>query len=480
MKLIDLINSPWAIIPERLIEMQGIYTTHLRGDKIDIAALEARLGRPLANEQQEYVVRDGGIAVLPIEGVIAPKANLFTKISGGFSAQMGVKQIESAIADSRVKGLVLQIDSPGGSVFGTPELGAAVRELAKTKPIVAVTDGMMASAAYWIGSAANAVYASGPTVQVGSIGVVTSHSVAASGGQVTEITAGRYKRIASPYKPLSEEGAAYLQSQVDHLYAVFVDAVAEQRGVSAADVLQHMADGRIFIGQQAMDAGLIDGFATLDDIVEQMATDPARFAARRKAVVASAGNPRATSAGVQSSGATPSEPVLLEPKTSESGENLMPPITREQLAADAPEVLATVLAEGRDSERTRIQSVLAQNLPGHDALVESLAFDGKTTGPEAAAAVLAAERSARQAQAKAIASEAPTVVPIKPGATVLPSAAELAAAQAKADANLPVEERCKAKWDADAGVRSEFSSLAAYTAYAKAEESGQARILKRA
>ncbi|MDF3821980.1 S49 family peptidase [Leptospira sp. 96542] len=472
MKLIDLVNAPWAIIPERLVEMQGIYATHLRGEKIDIAAIEARLGRPLANDQQEYVVRDGGIAVLPIEGVIAPKANLFTRISGGFSAQMGIAQIESAMADSRVKGLVLLIDSPGGSVFGTPELAATVRELSDRKPIVAVTDGMMASAAYWIGSAANAVYASGPTVQVGSIGVVTSHTHVPTGAaQVTEITAGRYKRMGSSNKPLTEEGAQYLQGQVDHLYSVFVDAVADNRGSSTDVVLEHMADGRIFIGQQALDAGLIDGFATLDAIVEQMAADPARFATRRKAIVAALALSSPTPAGAQAEGDTPPEPVLLVPAISLSGETYMP-ITRESLAADAPDVLAAVQAEAAASERARVQAVRAQLLPGHEALIETLAFDGKTTGPEAAAAVLAAERTARTRQAAAVANDAPPPVQVQPAATVAAAAAE--------DASQPLEARCKAKWDASAKLRAEFGdTFSTYLAAEKAMASGRVKVLSK-
>ena len=83
MKLLDIVTAPWAIEPDRLREILAVYDTHLRGDKLDLAAIEARLGKPLANDQQEYSIRDGGVAVLPIEGVIAPKANMFTRISGG-------------------------------------------------------------------------------------------------------------------------------------------------------------------------------------------------------------------------------------------------------------------------------------------------------------------------------------------------------------------------------------------------------------
>ena len=418
MTLIDLLRSPWAILPDRLLEIQAVYATHLRGEKIDLAALEARLGRPLANEQQAYQVREGGVAVLNIEGVMAPKANLFMRVSGGMSTQMMGQQVESAIADPRVRALVLVVDSGGGSTIGSPELAATVRELAAIKPIVTVTDGTMASAAYWVGSAANAVFATGPTIQVGSIGVVATHTYSpqASGTQTTEITAGRYKRMGTTAKPLDEEGSAYIQQMVDHLYAVFVDAVADHRGVDAQTVLTHMADGRVFVGQQALDAGLIDGFATVDAIVARLAANPAEFATRRKAQVAKPGNPRQQPAGAQASG-NPTEPVLLNSPATETPEGT--PMDIKTLAEQHPELLAQIQADaaaaatatasqaGAAAERDRIAAVRAQSMPGHEALIETLAFDGKTTGPEAAMAVLAAERATREAAAAAFLSDAP-------------------------------------------------------------------------
>lgn len=281
----DLLSAPWAIEPAKLLEIQAIYAARLRGEQIDLANVEARLGRPLANEQQEYSVHEGGVAVLPIEGVIAPKANLFTRVSGGVSAQMLMLQLESAMADSRVRSIILAIDSPGGSVFGTPELAGAVREFAAEKPIVTVSDATMASAAYWIGSAANAMFVTGPTVHVGSIGIVATHAYNPSrdGSTLTEITAGRYKRIASDTQPLSDEGRAYLQERVDHIYSIFVETVAQHRGASVADVLDRMADGRVFIGQQAVEAGLVDGIRSRDALMAEMASDPTRFAQRQRA-----------------------------------------------------------------------------------------------------------------------------------------------------------------------------------------------------
>ncbi len=413
--LIDLLRGAWAIQPDRLLEIQSVYTAHFQGQKIDIAGIEARLGRPLAAEQQEYRIREGGVAVLSVEGVLAPKANLFTRVSGGVSTQMLGKQIESAIADPRVRGLILQIDSGGGSALGVPELAASIRELAAAKPIVTVTDGVMASGAYWLGSAANAVYGSGKTVQVGSIGVVMTHnySPSAAGAQTTEITAGRYKRMVTPNKPLTEESAAYMQQMVDHIYQVFVDDVATQRGVSAQDVLDHMADGRVFIGQQAVDAGLLDGFATVDQIAERMATNPAAFATRQPARIAAMQRPAQKRAGARAEGTPQPEPVSLNHSATPTQKG-QTPMDLQTLAEQHPELLATIQAEARQAgacaERDRITAVRAQTMPGHEALVEQLAFDGKTTGPEAAVAVLAAERARITSAGRAFIEDAPPPV----------------------------------------------------------------------
>jgi signal peptide peptidase SppA len=409
MNLFDLVTGCWALQPAKLLELQAVYATHLRGEKIDIAAIEARLGRPLHSEQQAYSVRDGGVGVLSMSGILAPKANIIMQICGGLSTQMATKQLESMAADPRVRSIVLALDSPGGSVIGTPEFGAAVRQLAQVKPLVVHSDGILASAAYWVGSAANSVYISGSTVEVGSIGVVAVHRFdPRASDTTTEITAGRYKRIASNIAPLTEEGRADIQAKVDYVYGLFIDAVAQHRGVTAEHVVEHMADGRVFLGQQAIDAGLVDGVSTLDDLVDQLAAKPEAFAARRQTLVAVAG-PATQPAGAQAG--PPAEPVPLATTPATQGD----PMDRATLAQQHPELLAALQSEfttaGATAERDRVAAVRAQTLPGHEALIERLATDGKTTGPEAAAAVLGAERTARAAAVTAHASDAPSPVP---------------------------------------------------------------------
>jgi ClpP class serine protease len=90
------------------------------------------------------------------------------------------------------------------------------------------------------------------------------------GEQYTEIAAGKYKRIASAHKPLSDEGRAYLQEQVDQVYKVMVESIADLRGTSIPRVLE-MADGKIFMGQAAVDVGLVDGILGFGEVVKRAA-----------------------------------------------------------------------------------------------------------------------------------------------------------------------------------------------------------------
>jgi signal peptide peptidase SppA len=274
MKILDVLNSPWAIIPEKLTEIQEIYFTHLRGEKIDLKIIEAQSGMKIEKKSQGYQ-KHGRVAVIQIEGVIAKKMNLFLDISGGASTQLIERDFRDAMADEEVDSILVAIDSPGGAVDGTQELANVIHRARGQKKIVAYTDGSMASAAYWIGSAADQIFISGDTVEIGSIGVVAQHvdisrAQESQGVKVTEVTAGKYKRIASQYAPLSEEGRAVIQEIVDDIYTAFVNDVARNRNTSADDVLKRMADGKIFIGRKAIGAGLVDGVSTFTDLIDDL------------------------------------------------------------------------------------------------------------------------------------------------------------------------------------------------------------------
>ena len=125
--IIDLLSAPWAIMPEQLTELIAIYGRHAHGEAADLGAIEAAMGRKLENSAKGYTVQDG-VAILPIEGVISKRMNLFSRISGGVSTQLLQRDISLAENDpEQTKGIILLIDSPGGSVDGTQAAAQAIR-----------------------------------------------------------------------------------------------------------------------------------------------------------------------------------------------------------------------------------------------------------------------------------------------------------------------------------------------------------------
>lgn len=386
---LDILYSPWAILPDRLLELQSIYGMHLRGEKADIGAIEARVGRPLKNEAQGYEVLDR-VAMIPMRGVIAPRMNLMMSISGGTSAELLTRDVRAAVADPAVDAIMLMVDSPGGAVAGTQPAGNAIAALRGSKPIGAFAEDVMASAAYWIGSAVDpgSMWIGSDTTQVGSIGVVATHTdysrrEEALGLRTTEIVAGRYKRIASEHAPLSEAGLETIQAQVDHVYGVFVADVARNRGVNVDRVLADMADGRLFLGRQAITAGLVDQMATLEDAIEQL-KGRAQSTARSRVSMAQ----------------------------SKRGAHMpTPQEMAAEFAANEPDAAALLRAEGATGERDRVAAVREHAMPGYEALIDEMVADGKTTGPEAAMRVLGAVK----ADSKRVAEErrADALPPVK-------------------------------------------------------------------
>lgn len=442
MHITDVITAPWAILPEKLLEIQAVYANHLRGEKIDIAAVEARLGKPLVSQDQGYHVQNG-VAVIPISGVIGKKMNMMSQISGGASTQLIERDIKAALNDSSVNSILLHIDSPGGTVDGTQNLADVVKMAGTQKPVMAFADGVMASAAYWVGSAANEIVASSKTTQVGSIGVVTTHTDVskaeeAAGIKTTEISAGKYKRIASQNAPLSKEGAAMLQDQVDQLYTIFVNAVAENRGVDIETVLDDMADGRVFLSKQAQKRGMIDHVANLETTILNMST-----------------------------GVWPMTDKTVKP--AQEAAPVAEIMNIETIKQKHPEIVSALLAEGAKAENERINDCEAQLIPGHEALVNSMKMDGKSTGADVAMAIIAKEKELRGSHLQAFQENAPEVVPFAAAPTV---------ESTTDDKSLPIEDRAKAKWDADANLRNEFGGdFSGYLAYSKAEEQGRVKIL---
>ena len=209
------------------------------------------LSAPAMPSSGFYAVHDG-VAIVEVSGAMTPKQGWSTM---GYDAVL--EALRRAEADPAVSAVLLDFDSPGGTVAGCQEVAQAVAGL--SKPCAAYTGSLMASAAYWIGSATGRVYAT-ETAELGSIGVVMTHVDASkaleeAGLAVTVIASGELKAAGNPYGALSEQERAYFQAQCDGICAVFKGAVAQAMGLDI-DQASAWAEGRVFLGGEAVNLGL--------------------------------------------------------------------------------------------------------------------------------------------------------------------------------------------------------------------------------
>lgn len=273
----SLAAAPLAIERGTLDLFVGIVRRRgLEGVSFNGAELHAELeiATPRATRQ---AAAERNVQVIPIIGAISNRAHSM----GEGAIQIG-RKIDQAVSDARVDAIVLEMDTPGGSVTGIPELAAKVRAARDVKPVVASANGMMASAGYWIGSQASEVTAS-PSSEVGSIGVFAVHEdeskwLENEGVVVTEISAGKYKTEGAPWRPLDEGAREFFESRVAEAYDWFVKAVADGRGDSAANVRSGYGEGRVLMAKAAKAASLVDRVETLEETIGRLTAGRTRRA----------------------------------------------------------------------------------------------------------------------------------------------------------------------------------------------------------
>jgi hypothetical protein len=159
-------SQPWAITPEALDDVMAVAGRY----NDDPEAVAAKLGRPLDNTR-EVKMRGGGVATIPVTGVIARYMNVFQQISGGTSIQSLATDLQECLENPAVKAIVLEIDSPGGQVAGVGEIANRIFAARGVKPVVAYVSNQGCSAAYYIASACERVVMA-PSAMVGSIGTI--------------------------------------------------------------------------------------------------------------------------------------------------------------------------------------------------------------------------------------------------------------------------------------------------------------------
>ena len=275
----EFLTTPWALMPERLQAMTAVLTRWSSEEPpSDETLFQVNADRVLRDTRKQFAAANAGagIAVLPLYGVVTQRGNMVDDISGpgSTSTQKFTSALRQVLADDTVGQILIDIDSPGGSVYGVAELAAEIVKARAQKPVVAVANSLAASAAYWIGCSAGEFYVT-PGGEVGSIGVWQAHfdyskALEEEGVKPTLISAGKFKVEGNPYVPLDPEAQAFMQSRVDDYYNAFIKAVAKGRGVTVGDVRDGMGEGRVLGADAALAAKMVDGIATFDDVLAKM------------------------------------------------------------------------------------------------------------------------------------------------------------------------------------------------------------------
>ncbi len=265
--LAEVAGLPWAIEPAKGQAIAAFLTRKANGETIP----EPEVAAAVAQKRPKAKARAGEVAVIGMYGVMVQRADVFAEISGAVSTEAVGRMLDDAAADPGVTAVVLDIDSPGGSVHGTAELGAKVAALAKSKKVTAVANATAASGAYWVASQASELVVT-PSGWVGSIGCYQMHvdrseELRAAGVAVTLISAGERKTAGNEYAPLDAAGREEIAGWVQGYYDQFVRAVAAGRKVSMTRVREGFGRGGMVLAEAAVKEGMADRVGTLDDVL---------------------------------------------------------------------------------------------------------------------------------------------------------------------------------------------------------------------
>jgi signal peptide peptidase SppA len=397
----------WAIIPgvfDSLIRIVENHDAGIRATPEQIREAQghrAAFGMEDMGSAGEPVMQiRGDTAIIPVRGVLARYSD---QINGacqdqGRSAESIQADLAKAAGNPNISRIILRIDSPGGSVAGTAETGAAIRAASESgKQVIAFVDGLAASAGYWLASQADQVIASAPGSLVGSIGVImalvdASKNQEKAGYKVHVVRSVGLKAPGTANEALSSEQLASVQKVVADLHQLFADAVASGRGMDQSQMDQ-AATGEVFTATEGIRIGLVDSIASWESVVSSMD--------RTKKPKGSI----STTATVVEGSAT-----LLS--NNPTGEDVMSLIKQAKAIADAHPAQAALVWEMAASDHTEEQILAAVNAKEVEA---------KSAADAAELARLKAE--IEEMRAKVIAAD------------TAKAAAELAAIEAKAKAD---------------------------------------------
>lgn len=251
-----LINGePWAITDGWLEKIHAIANR-----EHDLQAVLAQRGEPLKNTRA--VEMRGSVAIIPVTGVLFPRATWFSEVSGATSVEQIIQDLKVANDNPSVKSIILNFDTPGGSTAFINEAAKTISQ--STKPVIAYGGVTVASGGYWLASAANEIVVDEMAI-LGSIGVVSQIRGKKEDGTL-EIVSSNAPDKRPDYS--TQEGIATHQRLIDDMEAVFINAVTTNRNLSAEQVTA--VRGGVLVGQKAVDAGFADRIGTLEGLIQEL------------------------------------------------------------------------------------------------------------------------------------------------------------------------------------------------------------------
>lgn len=466
-KRLDELLGVWAMQPDRAMRLLDVVRSidlrlHIQNS---VAAMddddEPRPKKPL------YELRDG-VAIVSICGVMT-KSGAGDSMTETASTAIARHAVRRARQDAAVRGIVLYIDSPGGSSSGVDDLAAEVFAAAAEKPVVACIEDTGCSAAYYAACQARRVMAN-RSAFVGSIGTYMviddlSKMYEAKGIKTHVVKAGEYKAAGAEGTAITDEQLAEFQREVNAVNALFVAAVARGRKLSA-ERASELADGRAFVADEAMRMGLVDQIGSIDDAVSWIAAQST--AAVRPP---ESGQKRATvMAHANGEAAAPKSAYCKLPDGTEDGgmdEAGCKEAGGEWMPSEAAQASVPAARQARRQRAATLEEIKAR-APGASAeFVLSCAEKAMTADDVATAYMtrLAADNEALRAKVDAASRLAAAQVPAVP---VSPSAS----AEPMTDADA-----LKDRWKANAALRSEFNNnFEAFSAFERNMAAGRIRI----
>jgi signal peptide peptidase SppA len=413
-----VINTPLLAHPRKAVIVYNFLVGHfpnsnhaevpLPGDDDFVSSrlreLESRRSTPMASQfAGEFIpseedrkgiepfrmTRDG-VGLITVTGSLVNRGAWVGK-SSGVTSYEGIKyQFQRAAANSKVKSIILDIESPGGEAVGAFEAGNIVRQVNAEKPVYTVVNGMAASAGYALAAGSKRIVTT-PTGITGSIGVVMLHIdwskfLEQKGIQPTLIHAGANKVDGNPYEPLSEDARADIQAEIDQFYGLFLDHVAQGRGRRLTKTKARETEARTYIGKAAVEAGVADDVGTFEEVL-----DEARSRARQ-----SNSKPKARNASMSRLLNDETDQANEVEAARQAGQKAGHEAGRaEGFAAGRAEGLTT----GAEGERSRIAAIVGdERVKGHEAAALEMAVEFPTATADQVAKMIGRFGAAAPAQ----------------------------------------------------------------------------------